>query len=105
MEGYNMIYISHPYSGKEENKLKIEAIVRELVAKNPGVTYISPVHAFGYLYNDVDYEAGLEMCLRLLDVCNKMLVFGDWKKSRGCTAEVLYCQQNFIPYEIAGDAQ
>ena len=78
-----MIYISHPYGGKEENKLKIEAIVRKLVKENPGVTYISPVHAFGYLYNDVDYETGLEYCLNLLDVSDRMLVFGDWKYSRG----------------------
>jgi len=95
-----MIYISHPYGGKEENKLKIEAIVRKLVKENPGVTYISPVHAFGYLYNDVDYETGLEYCLNLLDVSDRMLVFGDWKYSRGCTAEVLFAEMHMIPYEI-----
>lgn len=94
------IYISHPYGAKEENKQKIENTIRELAKANPENTYISPVHCFGYLYNDVDYEVGLTWCLDLLNVCNMMYVFGDWKQSRGCTAEVLYAEMRMIPYEI-----
>lgn len=101
----SMIYVSHPFGGKEENKQKVEEIVRGLVKQNPGTTYISPIHAIGYLYSDVSYEQGMEYCLNLLDKCDKMLVFGDHASSRGCTAEILYCQEFFIPYEIVGDGQ
>jgi hypothetical protein len=94
------IYISHPYGGKEENKTKIENIIRDLIKYNPNNTYISPVHTFSFLYNDYPYEQGLDMCLNLLGACDKMLVFGDWRNSRGCTAEVLYCEMHMIPYEI-----
>jgi hypothetical protein len=100
-----LVYTSHPYSGLEENKQKVETIVRKLVAEHPEHTYISPIHALGYLYYDTSYERGLEMCIELLGKCNKMLVFGDWKNSRGCTAEVLYAEMNMIPYEIVGENQ
>mgnify|MGYP003815896033 FL=1 len=96
----SMIYISHPYGNQPENKQKVEEIIRELVLSHPEHTYISPIHCFGFMYHDFDYETGLEMCLNLLEKCDKMLVFGDWKSSRGCTAEVLYCEMHMIPYEI-----
>lgn len=96
-----LIYISHPFSGKMENQEEVERIVNKLIEIAPEHTYISALHAFGYLYQTTDYEYGLNMCLNLLDVCDKMLVFGDWKSSRGCTAEVLYCQEKHIPYEVA----
>lgn len=95
-----LVYVSHPFGGNEENKQKVEEIVRNLVKQNPGITYISPIHALGYLYHDVSYEAGLEMCLELLNKCDKMLVFGDWKQSRGCTAEVLFAETHMLPHEI-----
>jgi hypothetical protein len=98
-----LVYVSHPFSGLEDNKQKVEAIVRDLVASHPEDVFISPIHALGYLYHDVSYETGLEMCMSLLNRCDKMLVFGDYAKSRGCTAEILYCQEFFIPYEIVGD--
>lgn len=100
-----LVYISHPYGGKEENKQKVEEIVSNLVKQNSGITYISPIHALDYLYHDVSYEAGLEMCLNLLEKCDKMLVFGDWKNSRGCTAEVLFAEMHVISYEIVNDKE
>jgi cell division FtsZ-interacting protein ZapD len=95
-----MIYISHPYGGKEENKLKVEEVIKKLVVENPSETYISPIHCFGFMYELVDYQSGLEMCLRLLESCDKMLVFGDWQNSRGCNAEILHAGFNHIQYEI-----
>ena len=77
-----LIYISHPYGGKEENKTKVENIIKKLIKENPEHTYISPIHTFGHLYNDVDYEIGLQWCLDLLNACDKMYVYGDWENSR-----------------------
>ena len=94
------IYISHPYGGNKKNKDKIEDIIKELVKEDPSHTYISPVHCFGFMYNDFSYEQGLEMCLNLLEMCDKMYVFGKWKDSRGCTAEVLFAEQKGIPFDI-----
>lgn len=95
-----LIYVSHPYAGLEENKRKIEEVCLKLIKQYPNDVIVSPVHAFGYAYNAVPYEQGLNMCMELLSKCDKMLVYGDWKASRGCTAEVLYAGFNFIPFEI-----
>lgn len=95
-----LTYISHPFNGEERNKEAIEGIVEELVEDYPDETFVSPVHAFGYLYDSVDYDAGLNMCLDLLEVCDYMIVFGNYKQSRGCMAEIRYAEQNNIPFEI-----
>jgi len=98
-----LVYISHPSSGLKENKDKVETIVNRLLDGNSPDTYISPIHCFGYLYDDIEYSFGLDMCLELLDKCDEMLVFGDWKHSQGCQAEMRYCEDNNIPYLIMSD--
>ena len=73
------IYISHPYGGEPGNKAEIERIAEALAVKDKANVYISPIHCLGYLYDKVDYLHGLGMCLELLKVCDKMLVYGDWE--------------------------
>lgn len=91
-----MIYISHAYGGKEENKAEIEAIIRKLVKADPTRTYVSPVHAFGFLYTDVPYNAGMKYCTDLLGKCEEMWVFGE--HSTGVMAEIAFCEENNIPW-------
>ena len=97
-----LIYISHIFQGKEENKADIERIIRELVKEEPEHTYISPVHTFGFMYKDKEilYDDGLAMCLKLLSRCDRMYVYGDYTGSQGVKAEIRYCKENAIPYEI-----
>ncbi len=76
-----LIYISAPYGGNEHNKRKIELIIKALVKADKVNTYLSPVHAVGYLYNDVDYQQGLNYCLDLLAKCDSMQVYGDYQHS------------------------
>lgn len=97
-----LIYISHPYGGREDNKEEIEQIMHQLVKSNPQHTYVSPVHTFGYMYNTVSYQQGLEMCLDLLEVCDMMFVFGDYECSQGCNAEIQYCEIHDKPYLTMG---
>lgn len=97
-----VIYVSHPYSGKQENLANIEKIMRILVKKMPNYLFLSPVHAFGFEYNFLPYEQGLNQCLWLLSKCDEMLVFGDYTQSRGCQREIQYCEENKIPYRLVG---
>ena len=94
------VYISHSYSGKEENKQDIERIARLLVKKFPNIVPVSPVHTYGYLYNDVDYDRGLDFCIELLKTCDCMWVFGDYSNSKGVHAEIDYCEKHGIEYAI-----
>ena len=93
-----LIYISHPYGGERKNKNRVEQIIKTLVSLpgNQNKTFLSPIHAFGYLYNEVEYEKGLQMCLDLLQCCDEMWIFGDWTTSQGCRAEVEYCKKRNI---------
>lgn len=97
-----VIYVSHPYGGNEKNLQHIEKIMRILIEKMPNYLFISPVHAFGFEYEYLSYERGLNQCLWLLSKCDEMLVFGDYTQSPGCQAEIKYCEDNDIPYRIIG---
>ena len=94
------IYLSHPYGGGLDNWVRINELLTELAIGDPDNTYISPVHCFGGLYNAVPYLRGMEMCLDLLSVCDRMVVYGDWRDSVGCRAEVAYCKEHDIPVEV-----
>lgn len=97
-----IIYISHPYSGLEENKNKVSSIVLSLMNKYPNYLFISPIHAFGFAYNDLSYEKGLDYCLKTLKLSDEMWVFGDYENSIGCNKEIEYCRNNNIPYTTYG---
>jgi hypothetical protein len=98
-----MIYVGHPYKGLEENKRKVEGIIKSLSTMNPGTTFVSPIHTFGFMYDDFIYEVGLCMCLDLLSKCDMMYVCGDYENSRGCMAEIKYCEEHDIPHLIYDD--
>lgn len=98
-----LIYISHAYSAKEENKIEVEQIVRRLVKDHPQHTFISPIHCFGYMYNDVKYDVGMKMCIDLLAACDVMWVYGE--QSKGVLAEIEWCIDNVKPFMVVKDSQ
>ena len=83
-----------------ENAKDAETKIKKLQLADPDNTYISPIHTFGFMYHDVPYETGLEMCLDLLAKCDKMVVLSEL--SRGVNAEIDYCVDNNIPVELWG---
>lgn len=92
MGGNAMIYIAHPYGGTCINKLSVERIIRKLVQSNTA-TYISPIHAFGFMYNDVSYDQGMLFCLELLSKCDSAIFCPGWERSEGCRREMEWCKQ------------
>ena len=95
-----LIYTSHKFQNDERNKAEVEDIIRNLVKEEPQHTYINPIACFGYLYNDVPYQQGLDMCLKLLSRCDCMYVTGEIEGSQGVKAEIRYCREHAIPYEV-----
>ena len=100
----SIVYISHPFQNNPENVKEIEDIIKGLHKCFPNYLFISPVHAFGFLYDSTTYEQGLYMTLFLLETCaDEMWVFGeDWRNSTGVKAEIEYCKKRNIPYYIWG---
>ena len=93
-----LIYCSHKFGGKLENAKAAEVKIKRLQLADPSNTYISPIHAFGFMYNDVSYEDGIDMCLDLLAKCDKMIVLSEM--SKGVSAEIKFCTENEIPVEF-----
>lgn len=82
-----LIYVAHPYGGAKENKESVGNIVREFYQMFPRDIFISPIHAFGFMYEDVDYKTGLFYCLNMLKQCDLLIMCPGWEESRGCMAE------------------
>jgi hypothetical protein len=99
-----MIYVAHPFQGNVDNELRVAYIIRKLQKRFPDYTFISGIEAFGNYYYNVEYDKGLKMCLELLSKCDGMLVYGDYQKSKGCLAEIAYCEEHNIPYVISKNA-
>lgn len=89
-----MIYICHKYGGKEENKNRVEQIIKDLIKRYPEHTFISPIHTFGFLYNDVSYDKGMEYCYNLLSKCDEMWICSE--RSKGVELEIQFCKRNNI---------
>lgn len=96
----NIVYVSHPYSGNDNNADIVTDLIRALQDEFPTYLFLSPIHAFSHLYDYVSYQDGLNMCLWLLDNADEMWVFGNYENSVGCMAEIAYCQNHLIPYRI-----
>jgi hypothetical protein len=87
-----LIYCAHKYGGKEENKNRAEMLVRTMQTTDTKNTYISPIHTFGYMYNDLSYDEGMELCLSLLDKCDTLYVLSD--ESEGVRREIDFALKN-----------
>lgn len=99
-EHYNsIVYLSHPYGGKQENLSKINECQRLLTIIHPENLYLNPIAMFSNLYDCTTYEEGLNMTLLLLEeLADEMLVCSnDWRSSKGCRTEVVYCDSRHIP--------
>ena len=86
-----IIYLSHNYGGKESNKKHIETVIKSLVKRYPDYTFLSPVHALGFLYDYISYEDGMRHCLALLDMCDECWFIDGYNNSQGVNIEREYC--------------
>ncbi len=58
-EHYNsIVYLSHPYGGKQENLSKINECQKLLIIMHPENLYLNPSAMFGNLYDCTTYEQG-----------------------------------------------
>ena len=97
-----MIYISHPYTGREiPNRADAEHIAADLAKRFPGVAFFNPLNAMRHLKNTkLPYETILAQCVALMEKCDGVIMTGDWKKSYGCGKEREYAKaQNMIVWD------
>ena len=82
------VFISHPFtSDPEGNRVRVDIICRDLVKQ--GILPISPLHLFSFMENDDKREEILQVCFRLIDICDEVWTYGD---SEGCRMELEYAR-------------
>lgn len=80
------VFVSHPFaSDPKRNREKADIICRDLVRQ--GVLPISPLHLFSFMDDDGEREKILQVCFKLIDICDEVWVYGD---SEGCRKEREY---------------
>lgn len=103
------IYIAHPLRGGghdideiHENEESIKNIMCNLAAEEPDMLLFSPIHAFGYLDPLGPQDWVLKQCLEMVEVCDELWVFGDWKNSVGCKMEIEHAERLGKPVIFKG---
>jgi hypothetical protein len=77
------VFVSHPFSSDPEgNRVRVDIICHDLVKQ--GILPISPLHLFSFMENDDNREEILQVCFRLIDICDEVWIYGD---SEGCEKE------------------
>lgn len=122
-----LIYVAHPYGGDEKNAMAVKQIIEDLTEGNHpmlankipayhtvsdpriqaiseiqanelmNAVYVSPIHQQGFMYEGTPYLTGLQKCLVLLSRCDMLLLCGNWKRSKGCMAELGYAMARHKP--------
>lgn len=78
------VFISHPYKDDPKgNKKLVNSICRELAEKDD-ILPISPLLLFSFMKDDSNREEILQVCFRLIDICDEVWIYGD---SEGCEKE------------------
>jgi hypothetical protein len=83
------VFISHPYKDDPKgNKKRVDTICRGLAEKDD-ILPISPLHLFSFMKDDSNREEILQVCFRLIDICDEVWIYGD---SEGCRREAKYAK-------------
>lgn len=91
------VYIAHPLRGGtqnphaiHENYLKADALMLVLAREHEDeeILFLSPIHVFSFVSPLGPQDWVMKQCTALLELADELWVFGDWKSSEGCRAEV-----------------
>lgn len=102
-----LIYICSPLRGDiEKNIQKAQGYCREAVELWPDVIPIAPhVYCTQFLDDTIpqEREAGMELGIALLDMCDELWVYGINNPSEGMKKEITYAKEHGIPVKDAAD--
>ncbi len=84
------VFVSHPLTGDfEGNRARVDKLCRRIAKQR--LLPVSPLHLFSF-FDTEDHatrEAVLQVCFRLIDMCDEVWVYGD---SEGCRMEADYAK-------------
>ena len=90
---YKTIYVSCKFGGSSERVEFCRSWIKYFIKKDKedgieGRVYINPLDTFGWLYDDTEYQEGLNMTLKLMTMCDEVYVLPGWETSHGCLQEI-----------------
>lgn len=100
-QGKKLVYVACPFGGKKEAVEKTKDAIRwfyhrDMMNGDINYVYVSPVLSFGFMYNEVDYQEGIEQCMELLARCDEITFLKGWEDSKGCCMEHGYAMAKNI---------
>lgn len=99
-----LIYVAQPFGGNTDVYKVARRVIRELIKTYPLASFVSPVLQYGFMYEDMAYIEGLEICINLLRQCDGLLLLKGWQESRGCIAEWATARALSIPIYYGDDS-
>lgn len=76
-----IFYVGHAFGGDKSNIERAKKITHDLQVKDLANCYICPLLTFSHLeYDEIGYENELELCLDVLQNCDKLIVASEISK-------------------------
>ena len=92
-----LIYVSHKHGGNPQNMERARQITHDLQVNDLENSYICPLLLFSHLrYGEIGYDAEMELCLDILQSCDKLIVASDL--SKGVCKEIDFA--NLVGMEV-----
>lgn len=92
-----LVYVAHKHGGNPQNMERAKQITHDLQVNDLENSYICPLLLFSHLrYGEIGYDAEMELCLDILQNCDKLIVAS--KISKGVAREVDFA--NLVGMEV-----
>ena len=94
------IYLSHPFTGNEKNNRKKARKIATNICKaakkrKSSIAILNPCDCIHYAEEaGLSYEECVEICLKLIDGCDALVLAKGWENSKGCIIEAAYAVYN-----------
>lgn len=92
-----LVYIAQPYGGRQSNYILSQKILSALQECRREYAFVSPIQAYGYVYDPESYDRGMEHCISLLNHCDALWIVCDDGVSKGVKIERQYAQEHGMP--------
>lgn len=94
-----LIYVAHKHGGIAKNMERAKQITHDLQVNDLENSYICPLLLFSHLrYGEIGYDAEMELCLDILQNCDKLIVASDFLTSKGVKKEIDFA--NLVNMEV-----
>jgi hypothetical protein len=92
-------YVAHRYGGDKSNIEKAKKITHDLQVKDLANCYICPLLIFSHLeYGEIGFDNEIELCLDVLQNCDKLIVASEITNSKGIEKEIDFA--NLVGMEV-----